>query len=71
MGELGPDEEMMMNETLTMLQFFSCFIFGQLGEIVFVKISFDEAISMSNIASRLRTAYLRWNRAKISLGDII
>ena len=48
MGKLGPDEEMMMNETLTMLQFFSCFIFGQLGEIVFAKISFDEAISMSN-----------------------
>ena len=48
MGKLGPDEEMMMNETLTMLQFFSCFIVGQLGEIVLAKISFDEAISMSN-----------------------
>ena len=48
MGELGPDKEMMMNETLTMLQFFSCFIIGQLGEIVFAKISFDETISMSN-----------------------
>ena len=53
MGELGPNEEMMMNDTLTMLQFFSCFIVGQLGEIMFAKISFDEAIPMSNIAGRL------------------
>ena len=66
MGKLGPDEEMMMNKTLMMLQFFSCFIVGQLGEI-----SFDEAISMSNIVGRLGTAYLRWNKVKISLGDII
>ena len=65
MGKLGPDEEMMMNKTLMMLQFFSCFIVGQLGEI-----SFDEAISMSNIVGRLGTAYLRWNKPKISLGDI-
>ena len=48
MGKLGPYEEMIMNETLGMHQFFSCFIVGQFGEIVIAKINFDKAVTMSN-----------------------
>ena len=55
------NEEMMMNETLVMLQFFSCFIIGQFGEIIFAKISFDEVIAMSNTIGHLEITYLRWN----------
>ena len=61
MSKLGPYEEMMMNETLVMLQFFSCFIVGQFGEIEFAKISFDEVIAMSYTIGHLGIAYLRWN----------
>ena len=50
-----------MNETLVMLQFFSCFIIGQFGEIMFAKISFDEVITMSNTVGHLEITYLRWN----------
>ena len=71
MSKLGPYEEMMMNETLVMLQFFSCFIVGQFGEIEFAKISFDEVITMSDTIGHLGIAYLRWNWAKISLGDVV
>ena len=71
MSKLGPYEEMMMNKTLGMLQFFICFIVGQFGEIVFAKISFDGAVVISDTAGHLGTSYLRWNGAKISLGDII
>ena len=55
------NEEMMMNETLVILQFFSCFIIGQFGEIMFAKISFDEVITMSNTVGHLEITYLRWN----------
>ena len=37
-----------MNETLGMLQFFSCFVVGQIDEIVIAKINFDETVTMSN-----------------------
>ena len=54
-----------------MIQFFSSFIVGQFGEIVFAKINFDEVIAMSDTTSCLGTAYLRQNGAKISLGDVV
>ena len=60
-----------MNETLVMLQFFSCFIVGQFGEIVFAKINFDEVIAMSDTTGCLGIAYLRQNGAKISLGNVV
>ena len=34
--------------TLGMLQYLSCLIVGQFGEIVFAKICFDEAVTMSD-----------------------
>ena len=54
-----------------MIQFFSSFIVGQFGEIVFAKINFDEVIAMSDITGCLGAAYLRQNGAKISLGDVV
>ena len=51
-----------------MIQYFSSFIIGQFGEIMIVKINFNEAIAMSDITSCLETAYLRQNGMKISLG---
>ena len=46
-----------MNETLGMLQFFGCFIVGQLGEIMFAKISLDESVIMSD----KRYCWLPWD----------
>ena len=61
---LGPCEKMLINEsilnnwtTLGMLQFLSCLIVGQFGEIVFAKISFDE----STIISDERYCCLPWD----------
>ena len=51
--------------------FLSCLIVGQFGEIVFVKISFDGAIVISDIVGHHGTSYLRWNGAKISLSDVV
>ena len=42
-----------------MIQFFSSFIVGQFGEIVFAKINFDEVVAMSDTTGSLGTAYLR------------
>ena len=42
-----------------MIQFFSSFIVGQFGEIVFVKINFDEVVAMSDTTGYLGIAYLR------------
>ena len=53
MSKLCPYEEMMMNEILGMLWFFSCFIVGKFGEIVFAKISFNEVIAVSDTAGHL------------------
>ena len=54
-----------------MLQFSSCLIVGQFGEIVFAKISFDGVVVMSDNAGHLGTSYLRWNGAKISPGNVV